>query len=108
MDPHWIERTSLNDVMSRALPYNNNFAYGFKVSKFLDDKNNDVSKAQAISNLNIDENKLNTYISKAIHYITNSKKLKDWLPDNNNPIQMLDLGRICFNNGTYKYYPVIK
>ncbi len=108
MDPHWIERTSLNNLMSRALPYNSNFAYGFKVSKFLDDKNNDVSKAQAISNLNIDENKLNTYISKAIHYITNSKKLKDWLPDNNNPIQMLDLGRICFNNGTYKYYPVIK
>ena len=60
MDPHWIERTSLNDVMSRALPYNSNFAYGFKVSKFLDDKNNDVSKAQSISNLNIDENKFNT------------------------------------------------
>lgn len=108
LDPHWIERTSLKDVMSRALPYNSNFAYGFKVSKFLDDKNNDVSKTQAISNLNIEEDKLNIYISKAIHYITNSKKLKDWLPNDSNPIQMLDLGRICFNNGTYKYYPVIK
>jgi len=108
LDSHWIERTSLKDVMSRAVPHNSNFAFGFKVTKFLDDKNNDVSKAQAISNLNIDEDTVNSYISKAIHYITNSKKIKDWMPNNNNPIQMIDLGRICFNNGTYKYYPVIK
>lgn len=108
LDPHWIERTSLKDVMSRAIPYNSNFSFGFKVSRFLDDKNNDIPKIQAISALNIDENTMNDYISKSIHYVTNSKKLKDWMPDNRNPIQMIDLGRICFNNGNNKYYPVIK
>ena len=99
LDPHWIERTSLKDVMSRALPYNSNFSYGFKVIKFLDEKNSEISKNQAISDLKIDEDTINNYISKAIHYVTNSRKLKDWMPNNNNPIQMIDLGRICFNNG---------
>jgi len=108
LDDHWIERTSLKAGRSRALPYNNNFPYGFKVTKFLDDKNNEISKNAAIQNLNIDENTINDYISKAIHYVTNSKKLKDWMPKDRNPIQMLDLGRICFNNGNVKYYPVIK
>lgn len=108
LDPHWIERTSLKDIMSRSLPYNNNFSYGFKVSKFLDDKKNEIQKDEAISNLNIDEDTINGYISKAIHYVTNSKQLKDWYPNNKKPIQMIDLGRICFNNGNNKYYPVIK
>lgn len=108
LDKHWEERTSLNHMISRAVPYNSNFTFGFKVTKFLDDNNNDISKAKGISDLNIDEDTLNKYIGKAIHYVTNSKKIKDWMPNNRNEIQMLDLGRICFNNGTYKYYPVIK
>ncbi len=108
LDTHWVERTSLKDWRSRSLPYNNNFPYGFKVTRFLDDKNNDISKNSAIQALNIDEDTINNYISKSIHYVTNSKKLKDWMPKDKNPIQMMDLGRICFNNGNNKYYPVIK
>jgi hypothetical protein len=108
LDPHWIERTSLKDIKSRAVPYNSNFRFGFKVTKFLDDKNNEIPKNKVIELLNIEEDTINEYISKAIHYVTNSRKLKNWLPNNNKPIQMIDLGRICFNNGNNKYYPVIK
>jgi hypothetical protein len=107
-DQHWIERTSLKDVRSRAVPYNSNFSYGFKITGFLDDKNNKVPKNYAIQLLNIDEDTINKYISKAIHYVTNSRKLRDWMPNDRNPIQMVDLGRICFNNGNNKYYPIIK
>ena len=107
-DKHWIERTSLKDVRSRAVPYNSNFSYGFKITGFLDDKNNKIPKNSAIKSLNIDEDTINNYIGKAIHYVTNSKKLRDWMPNDRNPIQMVDLGRICFNNGNDKYYPIIK
>jgi hypothetical protein len=107
-DQHWIERTSLKDVRSRAVPYNSNFSYGFKITGFLDDKNNKIPKNSAIKSLNIDEDTINNYIGKAIHYVTNSKKLRDWMPNDRNPIQMVDLGRICFNNGNDKYYPIIK
>ena len=107
-DKHWVERTSLKDINSRAVPYNSNFSYGFKVTGFFDDKNDRIPKNSAIQSLNIDENTINNYIGKAIHYVTNSKKLKDWMPKDRNPIQMVDLGRICFNNGNNKYYPIIK
>ena len=107
-DQHWVERTSLKDINSRAVPYNSNFSYGFKVTGFFDDKNDRIPKNSAIQSLNIDENTINDYIGKAIHYVTNSKKLKDWMPKDRNPIQMVDLGRICFNNGNNKYYPIIK
>ena len=107
-DQHWVERTSLKDINSRAVPYNSNFSYGFKVTGFLDDKNDRIPKNSAIQSLNIDENTINNYIGKAIHYVTNSKKLKDWMPKDRNPIQMVDLGRIFFNNGNNKYYPIIK
>ncbi len=63
LDDHWVERTSLKDWRSRSLPYNNNFPYGFKVTRFLDDKNNDISKNAAIQALNIDEDTINNYIS---------------------------------------------
>ena len=108
LDQHWIERTSLKDLRSRAVPYDSNFNYGFKITGFLDDKNNKVPKNYAIQLLNIDEDTINKYISKAIHYVTNSRKLRDWMPNDRNPIQMVDLGRICFNNGNNKYYPIIK
>jgi len=108
LGPHWIERTSLKDVMSRSVPYNSNFSFGFIVTGFLDDNNNRITNGNAIRDLKTDEDTINKYISKSIHYVTNSKKIKDWLPSDRNPIQMLDLGRICFNNGTYKYYPIIK
>ena len=108
LDQHWVERTSLKDINSRAVPYNSNFSYGFKLTDFLDDKNNKIPKNSAIQSLNIDEDTINKYIGKAIHYVTNSKKLRDWMPNDRNPIQMVDLGRICFNNGNNKYYPIIK
>jgi hypothetical protein len=40
--------------------------------------------------------------------LSNSNKIKEWVPNNKNPEQAIDLGRICFKLYDDKYYPVIQ
>jgi hypothetical protein len=35
-DAHWIERTSLRDLQSRIVPYDNDYKFGFELTGFLD------------------------------------------------------------------------
>jgi hypothetical protein len=107
-DAHWIERTSLRDLQSRIVPYDNDYKFGFELTGFLDSKNNKISLYDGIRLLKIDNTSINKYISKALNILTNSKSLEKWLPDNDKEAQMLDLGRICFYKGDTKLYPIFK
>jgi hypothetical protein len=105
---HWIERTSLNDYESRIVPYDNNNQFGFDLVGFLDANNNKVSLYDGIRSLGIDNTSINKYISKALNLLTNSKKLELWVPENDKPAQMLDLGRICLYKKDIKLYPIFR
>ena len=105
---HWIERTSLNDPESRIVPYGNDHQFGFDLTGFFDSNNNKISLYDGIRLLKIDNTIINKYLSKALNILTNSKKLELWLPNNDKPAQMLDLGRICFYKGDTKLYPIFR
>lgn len=105
---HWLERTSLKDFDSRIVPYDNDYQFGFNLTGFLDINNNKISLYDGIRLLKIDNTEINKYISKALHILTNSKKLADWFPNNDKEAQMLDLGRICFYKEDTKLYPIFK
>lgn len=105
---HWIERTSLKDTLSRTVPYDNVYSYGFKISGFLDSRNNNISFIEGIRMLGVDNTVLSNYLSKALNVLTNSKKLADWEPEKNEAVQMLDLGRVCFYKDGIELYPVFK
>ena len=107
-DAHWIERTSLQDLQSRIVPYDNDYRFGFELTGFLDSKNNKISLYDGIRLLKMDNTSVNKYISKALNILTNSKNLADWIPDNDKEAQMLDLGRICFYKDDTKLYPIFK
>lgn len=120
---HWKERTSPDNPFSRVVPYNNNFKYGFKVSSFKDQKGTDYSIERVERILGSSGSEILEYLSFALNYLTNSRRLSEWLPENNKQFQMLDLGKICFytkknieksSDNTenldieYKFYPIIK
>lgn len=107
-DKHWIERTSLKDPLSRTVPYSNDYTSGFEITGFLDINNNDLSLIQGIRILKLEKVGLANYLSKALNMLTNSTKLGNWVPDNNKPVQMLDLGRVCFYKEGTKIYPIFK
>lgn len=105
---HWIERTSLKDPKSRIVPYNDSYPYGFIMTGFLDSNGNNIEIGEGIRMLGLNITILNNYLSKALNSLTNSKKLADWLPTKSEPIQILDLGRICFCKENIKLIPIIK
>jgi hypothetical protein len=63
-DAHWIERTSLQDLQSRIVPYDNDYRFGFELTGFLDSKNNKISLYDGIRLLKMDNTSVNKYISK--------------------------------------------
>jgi hypothetical protein len=105
---HYINRTSLDHRISRVVPHDENHPYGFKVDIFVDDKNRSYSLNVVKDALGIDEDTINSYISKTLNMLTNSDSIKNWNPPNDKFEQSIDLGRICFKLYDEKYYPVIQ
>lgn len=106
---HWKERTSLsNFAQSRAVPYSVNSMYGYRLLGFFDQSGNYLNFKDGRDLLNISEKDLDNYVSKSINAVTNSRKLEKYYSDSNKSYLLLDLGRICFDNGENKLYPVIK
>ena len=105
---HWLERTSLKDPLSRTVPYDQDYQFGFRVTGFLDNNNNIIGVMDAPKMLGTEAKVLEKYISKALNILTNNKELKAWIPTKKEPIQILDLGRICFYKDGIELYPILK
>lgn len=107
-DYHYPARTSLDNPISRVVPYSPNYKSGFLVDSFVDEKDRIHSIEDIEDIFGVDRNTINNYISKALNLLTNSQKLANWFPKDKKAFHMLDLGRICFYDYPNRYYPILK
>jgi len=106
-EPHYSDRTSLESKESRVVPYALEFPYGFIIENLVD-ANEALHDPDYIEEyIDLDLDKMYDYTSKALHFLTNSKKLIDWKPSNEKTHQLIDLGRICFSYYGERFYPII-
>ena len=109
---HWIERTSYPDEegsgLSRILPYNSNFLFGYEILYFEDENREEFSLEQAVDDLDIGIEDIQYYITNCFRALTRSEKLKNWESSTNKDYLMLRLGSICFIKDDINLYPFFK
>jgi hypothetical protein len=109
---HWIERTSYPDEeksgLSRILPYNSNFLFGYEILHFADENYEEFSVDHAVKDLDIKIEDIQYYITNCFRALTRSKKLKDWESSTNKDYLMIRLGSICFIKDDINLYPFFR
>jgi hypothetical protein len=104
---HSKKRTSLDDKISRIVPFSLDNSSGFILEGIIDSNESRFDPDEVEEILGLDSDIVNEYISRTLYLITNSKKIEDLKSSEKKPFQLVDLGRICFKRDDEKYYPLI-
>ena len=112
LEDHWMERTAYPDEekswLSRILPYNSNFSFGYEILHFNDENHEEFSVDQAVQDLDIKIEDIQYYITNCFRALTRSKKLKDWESKTNKDYLIIRLGSICFIKDDINLYPFFR